>query len=87
MVGVEIIASRSVTRRAFLVGIAGMAAVATLMETIAVAGPDSGVVRGRLRQCIKSRTLISIYRDDATQTRQQIGARESLSLPPYFPFE
>jgi hypothetical protein len=61
--------------------------VATLMERIAVAGPDSGVVRDRLRPRIKSRTLISIHRDDAAQTRQEIGARESLSLPPYFPLE
>ena len=87
MLAVETIASRAGNRRAFLVGAAGVAATAILMNRIAVAGGDCVTAQCPPQQRRKSRTSMSTLSGDAAQSRQQIGAHERPSLPPYFPLE
>jgi hypothetical protein len=87
MIGVEIIASRTDSRRALLVGFIAMAGTALLLDRIAVAATDSTTAQGHPRQRLKSKSSNSTGWDKAAQTRPELDARERLSLPAYFPLE
>ena len=87
MLGLENIPSRVASRRAILVGIAGIAVAVIFVDRIAVAATESVSAQARLRQHGESRESGSGRSVDVGPGGLHAGARVRLSLPAYFPLE
>jgi hypothetical protein len=87
MFGFEMISSRAASRRAILVGIAGMAATVILLDRIVEAAADSETTQSGLRQRGKSRPSVSTRVNEAERSPQPFAKRVGLSLPAYLPLE
>jgi len=87
MFGVEMISSRAVSRRAILVGIAGMAATVVLLDRIVEAAAESETTQSHPRQRSKSRPSLLPRVNEAERSAQPLATHVRLSLPAYLPLE